>query len=255
MITFRSRWWNVFAFLLVLFSLWEIAARNGAISTLFFPAPSTIAETLRSLTISGTLPTHLFTTLKRVFFALAFGGTAGVLLGLAMGWSSRLRAIIDPFIAATHNIPKIAVFPLVMLIFGIGEFSKILLLSVASFFPMLINTMSGVRQISPIHFEVAKNYRASLWKMLTRVVLPGSLPMMLAGLRIAFNVGLMITLAIELVASKHGLGVMIWFAWETLRTEELYATLFVTASLGISFNFLLQAVSKRLVHWQMEREL
>ena len=125
--------------------------------------------------------------------------------------------------------------------------------AVGVFFPMLINTMAGVRQISLIHFEVAQNYGASLFKVFTRVVVPGSLPLVLTGARLALNIALLLTIAVEMVAAQEGLGEMIWFAWETLRTEELYASLIVIAALGISFNFLLQRLRARLVPWQVER--
>lgn len=234
---------------------WELAVHAGAVSPLFFPPPSSIAKTLYRLIETGELAENLGATMKRVFLALLTGGSAGFLLGMAMGWSQRIRMFLDPLVAATHNIPKIAVLPLVMLILGVGEFSRVTLLSLAAFFPMAINAMAGVRQISPIHFEVAQNYGASRWKVFSRVVFPGSLPMVLTGLRLAFNVALMLTIAIELVIARKGLGVMIWFAWETLRTEELFAGLSVAAALGIGFNFLLLRMSHWLVHWQVEREV
>jgi NitT/TauT family transport system permease protein len=141
-----------------------------------------------------------------------------------------------------------------MIVFGIGETSKVVVVAVASFFPMLINTMAGVRQIHPIHFEVAKNYGASLRKIFTRIVVPGSLPLILTGMRLALNIALLLTIAVELVAAQKGLGSMIWFAWETMRTEELYVSLIVTAILGISFNFLLQTITKYLIPWRVIRE-
>jgi len=238
----------------VALAIWEWQVRIGGLSALFFPAPSTIARTLARLVTSGELETHLSATLSRLFLGFALGGLPGLILGLAMGWSRRLRAIIDPLIAAAHPVPKIAVLPLIMIIFGIGESSKIVVVAVAVFFPMLINTMAGVRQISPIYFEVAKNYGASLFKVLTRVVVPGSLPLVLTGTRLALNTALVLTIAVEVVAAQEGLGEMIWFAWQTLRTEELYATLIVIAALGISFNLILQRLTARLVPWQVERE-
>jgi len=250
-----ARWWHMPLVLTILSGAWEIGVRGSFISPLFFPPPSTIFETLGKMVADGRLFSNLSVTLQRMFFALAIGGTIGLLLGLAMGWSRRLRLIVDPFVAAAHHIPKIAVFPIIMLLFGIGELSKLVVLSMGTFFPMLINSMAGVRQISRIHFEVAKNYGAGTWKQLIRVVLPGSLPSILAGLRIASNGALMITLAIELLSAKEGMGVLIWFAWETLRTEELYAALVVTASLGIFFNLVLELLTHKLVHWEAEREV
>lgn len=235
--------------------VWEWSVRSGRLSALFFPAPSVVVMTLVRLFRSGDLATHTRATLLRVVFGLVLGGVPGLLVGLAMGWWRPLREALDPLVAAVHPLPKIAVLPLIMIIFGIGESSKIVAVAVGTFFPMLINTMAGVRQISPIHFEVAKNYGASRFKVLTRVVIPGSLPLVLVGARLALNIALLFTIAVELVSAREGLGEMIWLAWQTLRTEELYASLAVIGALGISFNLLLQFFAKRLVPWRAEREV
>ena len=171
-----------------------------------------------------------------------------------MGWSHRIRAVLDPAVAAFHPIPKIAVFPLIMVIFSIGEVSKVILIAIATFFPMLLNGMAGVKQINPTYFQVAENYGASRLKVFTRVVIPGSLAVVLVGVRIALNLALTLTVAVELVSARRGLGAMIWMAWETLRTEELYATIAITSLLGISFNFFIQRLSELLIPWQVERK-
>ena len=251
----RLERWLPVAVVAVILAIWEWRVRTGGLSALFFPPPSTIALTLVRLITSGELATHLSATLSRLFVGFALGGLPALILGLAMGWSRRLRLVLDPFIAAAHPIPKIAVLPLIMIIFGIGETSKMVVVAVAVFFPMLINTMAGVRQISPIYFEVAENYGAGLFKVFTRVVVPGGLPSVLTGARLALNTALVLTIAVELVAAQEGLGEMIWFAWQTLRTEELYASLIVIAALGISLNFLLQRLTARLAPWQVEREV
>jgi ABC-type nitrate/sulfonate/bicarbonate transport system permease component len=250
----RLEWWLPGLVAVVALVAWEWQVHTGGLSALFFPAPSAIVQTLVQLLINGELPAHAGATLSRLILGFLLGSAPALILGLAMGWSSRLRAVVDPFIAAAHPIPKIAILPLIMIIFGIGESSKVVVVAVAVFFPILINTMVGVRQIPPIHFEVAQNYGAGLFKVFTRVVVPGSLPMVLTGARLALNVAMLLTIAVELVAAQKGLGEMIWFAWETLRTEELYASLVVIAVLGISFNLLLQHVTSRLVPWQVDRE-
>jgi NitT/TauT family transport system permease protein len=250
----RLERWLPAAIVAGVLAVWEWRVHAGGLSALFFPAPSTIALTLVRLLGSGELASHLSATLSRLSLGFALGGLPGLTLGLTMGWSRRLRLVIDPLIAAAHPVPKIAILPLIMIIFGIGETSKVVVIAVVVFFPMLINTMAGVRQISPIHFEVAQNYGARLFKVFTRVVVPGSLPFVLTGARLALNVGLLVTIAVELVAAQEGLGEMIWFAWETLRTEELYASLIVIAALGIGLNFVLQRLTAHLVPWQVERE-
>jgi len=250
----RLEWWLPAGVVAAALAIWEWQVGTGSLSALFFPAPSAIALTLVRLLTSGELATHLSATLSRLFLGFALGGLPSLILGLTMGWSRRLRAVVDPFIAAAHPVPKIAVLPLIMIIFGIGESSKVVVVAVATFFPMLINTMAGVRQISPIHFEVAQSYGASVFKVFTRVIAPGSLPLVLTGARLALNVALLVTIAVELVAAQEGLGEMIWFAWQTLRTEELYASLIVIAALGIILSLLLQYLTARLVPWQVERE-
>jgi NitT/TauT family transport system permease protein len=249
----RREWWLPLLVIVLVLAVWEWQVRTGGMSALFFPAPSTIIQTLVRLLVEGELLAHLGATLARLFLGFLLGGIPALILGLFMGWSRGLRAVVDPLVAAAHPVPKIAILPLVMIIFGVGESSKVVVVAIAVFFPILINTMAGVRQIPPIYFEVAQNYGAGLFKAFARVVVPGSLPLVLTGARLALNVALLITIAVELVAAQKGLGEMIWFAWETLRTEELYASLVVIAGLGIAFNLLLQRLMARLVPWQVER--
>jgi NitT/TauT family transport system permease protein len=234
---------------------WEGAARLGWLPPLLLPAPSAIASKVAALAASGELAHHTSATVWRVLVGLALGGVPGAAVGLAMGWSRRARALGDPLVAAMHPIPKIAILPLVMVVFGIGESAKIVVIATSAFFPILTSAMEGVRQISPIHFEVARNCGASRAKVLTRVVLPGSLPLLLAGARLALNTALLLTIAVELVLTQNGLGSMIWMAWQTLRIDQLYASLLVIAALGIVFNALLQRLSAALVPWQEEQQV
>jgi NitT/TauT family transport system permease protein len=249
----RFERWLPAAIVAAILAAWEVAVRTGGLSALFFPAPSVIVGTLYRLLASGRLTANVGATLSRVLVGFILGGIPGVVLGLLMGWSRRLHAVVDPFIAAAHPVPKIAILPLIMIIFGIGETSKMIVVAVAVFFPILLNTMAGVRHIHPIHFEVATNYGASVSKVFTRVVIPGSLPFMLTGIRLALNVALLLTIAVELVAAENGLGAMVWLAWETLRTEELYASIVVAAALGICFKLIIQRLMQRLVPWRVER--
>jgi NitT/TauT family transport system permease protein len=140
---------------------WEVVARAGMVSKLFFPAPSVIARTLFGMLQGGRLAQDVAGTVGRLLTGFLFGGSAGLLVGMWMGWSPTTRRILDPFVAAAHPVPKISTLPLIMLIFGIGVVSKTLIVAVAAFFPMLINTMAGVSQIQPVYFEVAENYGAS----------------------------------------------------------------------------------------------
>jgi NitT/TauT family transport system permease protein len=220
------------------------------VPVLFFPPPSLILATVGKMARNGELALHIGATLSRLLLALAWGGGAGLVLGMAMGWSTRLRTVVDPFVAALHPVPKMSLLPLIMLIFGIGWFSKALVVAVSTFFPMVINTMAGVRQIDPNYFDVAKVYGATRWRVFWRVVLPGSLPSILAGARMALNRALGATIGLELITADTGLGSLLFFAWQTLRTEELYATVFVIAVLGYAFRWVTDAFVSKLVPWQ-----
>jgi NitT/TauT family transport system permease protein len=228
---------------------WEGLSRTSIISPLFFPPPSVILVSIYDLVISHALWPHLGATLMRMSLGLLLGGIPGILVGLGMGWSRRARVLLDPLVAAFHPLPKVAILPLIMIIFGIGELSKVMAVAVAVFFPVLINSMVAVLQIEPLLFEVAELYGAGRGRTFKRVVLPGSLPMIIAGVRIALNSALLITIAVELVTARQGLGALIWLAWELFRTEELYAGLFVIGLLGVLTNWLMTRIQRRLIPW------
>lgn len=240
-----------FILLVMILGTWELLSDLRLVSPLFYPSPSTIMVALWQLLAGGKLWTNLEITFFRLGTGLVLGMIPGFILGVWMGWSRKMQIILDPFIAAIHPIPKTAIFPLVLILLGIGESSKIFTIAIATFFPVLINSMAGVKQISPGYFEVAENYGADTLNTFKRIILPGSLPLVLVGVRIAFNNTLMITIALELLAARKGLGVLIWYAWETLHTQELYATLIVIALIGILANTLLQKLTHAIVPWSV----
>lgn len=245
--------WLPLAISVAILLVWEFVARQGWVPALFFPAPSTVARTMVKLGLEGTLLQNTGITLVRIALGVLVGGGLGALLGLVMGMSRPLRRVAEPFVSAAHPIPKIAIFPLILIVFGIGESSRVAVVALAAFFPVLISTMNGVSQIQSIYFEVAQNYGAGRLQEFTRVVLPGSLPSMLTGLLLALNIALLLCIAVEMISATRGLGAMIWMSWQTLRTEELYAALLVIVVLGISFNVLFHRLLQRLVPWQPER--
>ncbi len=239
---------------LIVVLAWELGTRSGSISRLFFPAPSTILNTLANMLTSGKLLTDLGYTLLRFSLGLAFGGCLGLLLGLLMGWSQVVRVVANPIVAAIHPLPKLALLPLALIIFGIGEQSRIVLIALTAFFPLLINSMAGVQQIDNLTLEVARHYGVRGWTLIRRVILPGSLPMILAGIQLAVNAALLVTVSVELVTAHQGLGATIWLAWQTLRVEELYATLLVIALLGLITNRALEWLTTYALPWQRSTE-
>lgn len=241
--------WSALVIVVLFFSWWEFISRTEMVSTLFFPTPTSIFSTLVEMITTGKLTEDFLATMRRVFSGFLIGGSVGLLLGLSMGWIARLRIVLDPIVAAVHPIPKISLLPIILVIFGFGEMSRTVMVSIAAFFPMLINSMAGVTQINPTYFEVARNYGASQWKIFRRVVLPASLPLVLTGARLALTMSLTITIVVEIRWGSTGLGTNIWLAWETLRTQILYAVVAVLSLLGMTFNFSLLALTKLLVPW------
>lgn len=234
---------------LMLVLAWETAARNGWIDALIFPKPTKILATLVSLWRTDLLES-LRVTLTRYFSGVVCGAVPGVLLGLAIGWSPRISRIIDPFIAAIHPLPKIVLFPLFIVIFGVSEWSKIASIALTVFFPALINSAAGAREISPLYLEVIRSYGGGRAAAFRHVIVPGSLPMILNGLRIASNLGLLVTIAIEFTVMSPGIGSIIWVALQTMRTEQLWAGIIVISLVGIIVNTPIQWLLRRVASWQ-----
>lgn len=228
---------------------WEWAVRSGRVSPLFFPAPATVGAALTRLLVEDTLLVDAGLTLYRADVGLLIGATSGIILGLMMGWSIRVRSVAEPFVAALHPIPKTALFPLLLIFMGLNEKPRLALIALSAFFPLLINTMNSVSSIEPTLLEAAANYGARGFNLFRRVFLPASLPGILSGTRIAANTAMTIAITVELLTSQNGLGARIWMAWETLRTENLFATLIVIATIGLAINWLLTRLARRLMPW------
>ncbi|MCE5262482.1 MAG: ABC transporter permease [Deltaproteobacteria bacterium] len=263
-------------FPILLLALWELAVGLNWLDQRFFPAPHAVAVALYQLTVDGELmgklwllpgiiaagdwagalkvfeEGHLWVSLFRIFSGFLLGAVPGVILGVVMGMNRTVRVALDPVISAVYVLPKIAILPLVMLVFGIGEISKIVIVAIASFFLVLINTTAGVRDIEPIFFEAGRNYGANRVQMFRHIVIPGALPIIFSGLRLSLGTSLIVIIAAEFVAAKYGLGYLIWFSWQTLLTENMFAGLVVIMILGALFTSGLQALERRLMPWQRE---
>jgi NitT/TauT family transport system permease protein len=235
--------------LTVILVVWEICGRLGFLNPLFFPVPTRIIAAGISMLLDGGMQANLSVTLFRVFAGFLIGTIPGILLGLLMGASERTRLLLDPVVAALYPIPKLAIFPLLMIIFGIGETSKIAAVAIGCFFLVLINSMAGVRNISRVYFEVAENYGASRWQLLTRIILPASLPLVFTGIRLALGTSLIVVVGVEFVSANYGIGAMIWNAWETFEIEKLYVGIFLCALLGLLFTVVLKKAEERITPW------
>ncbi len=235
---------------LVLLGIWELCGRMGWLDVRFFPLPTRIAAYLLWLFREDALLVDIGSSMRRIGLGLLVGFVPGALLGLAMGLSSWARVILGPLVALTYPIPKIAILPLLLIIFGLGETSNVMVVAIGVFFLALINTYSGVSQIPAIHFDVARVYRVRPWRRLTHIVLPAAFPGIFTGLKLAVGYGLILIVAAEMVAAGSGIGYRIWTSWETYVIIELYACLAVISGIGVLMSVALEALERVLAHWK-----
>jgi NitT/TauT family transport system permease protein len=238
---------------ILLLILWEAVVRARVLDVRFFPAPSQVIRTLGELIVAGTLLQDVGISLSRIGAGFVLGSTAGLVVGLLMGLSRLLRAAIKPLVGVIYPIPKIAILPLVMLIFGLGEPSKYAIVAIGVFFLVLLNTMAGVMNIERIYLDVGQNFGARKLDVLLTIALPGALPFIFTGLRLAWGTGLLLIVAAEFVAAKSGLGYLIWNAWQTFSVEEMYAGLLTISALGLLSFAIIDLIERRLLPWKPDR--
>ncbi len=248
----RDRLISILSPILLLFA-WELAARAALVDTRFFPALSTIAHTAGHLVESGILLENTLASLQRLFWGFLLGGIPALFLGIAMGLFRPLRAAIEPLIAVTYPIPKSAILPLILLVFGLGEASKIVMVAIGVFYPICINSAAGVLEINKIYLDVGKNFRASRWQTFRTIALPGALPFIMSGIKLGVGMGLILIAIAEMVGAKSGLGYMIWNAWEILAVEAMYVGLIMIAVIGYVFSLLLNELEGWIIPWKAER--
>lgn len=238
---------------LLLLLAWEAAARLGWIDTRFFPAPSAVLVQLQELLARGVLQQHVGITLGRIAIGFALGAVPGLVVGIIMGLSPLIRAALQPLVGALFPIPKIAVLPLLMLIFGLGEGSKYAVVAVGVFFQVLISTIAGVVNIDRIYFDVGKTFHTSPGQTFRSIALPGALPVIFAGFRLGWGTALLLLVTAEMVRSTAGLGFLIWQSWQTFNVEEMYAGLIVISLIGFVSFLLIDWLERVVIPWKARK--
>ena len=237
----------------VVFLIWEICSRTGLLDVRFFPAPSEIFYHLFFVSPDEGILMDIVFSVYRISVGYIAGCSLGILLGVGMGLSPFLRMMFYPLIMVTYPIPKIAVLPLIMLIFGIGDLSKIVVVVIGSFFLVLMNTLHGVDSLAQIYHDVAKVYKISRRNFIFKIVIPGSLPSIFTGLKLAIGYSLVIVVAAEFSGADKGIGYLIWQSWETFSIKSMYAGIFVIGVLGFIFSYALDLLERKLVPWKDQK--
>ncbi len=239
---------------IALLLFWELLVRTRILDARFFPAPSSIVGTFYNLVFvvpwQNGLPNHVITSLSRALVGFAIGAVPAICLGVVMGLAPLVRAGLQPIVGALFPIPKVAILPLVMLIFGLGEQSKWAIIAIGVFFQVLIATAAGVANIDKIYLDVGRNFGADRLATFRTIALPGALPVIFAGIRLGWGVALLLLVTAEMVSSKSGIGYLIWQSWQTFSVEEMYVGLVTIAGVGILSFWLLDAVEHLLIPWK-----
>lgn len=239
---------------LALLAVWEVLVRLGSLDARFFPAPLSIISTFERMAFETAWPDslgyHVLVSLSRAAIGFVLGAIPAIVLGALMGLVPLLRAAIQPMVGALYPIPKVAVLPLVMLIFGIGEESKWAIIAVGVFFQVLIATAAGVANIDRIYLDVGANFKASRVATFTTIALPGALPVIFAGLRLGWGAALLLLVTAEMVSSQSGIGFVIWRAWQLMSVEDMYVGLVVIAFIGIASFWIFDMAEARLLPWK-----
>lgn len=233
----------------VLLILWEVICRSGVVSALFLPSPTGIIAALMDMLTGGEIAASLAASMYRIVLGFVLGSVIGLAVGLFTGTSALIDRIGTPIVNALYPIPKIALLPLFILWLGIGELSKVTIIALGVFFPVAMNTYSGVKNVDPLLIKVAVSFNATRWMTLKKVVLPAALPMIFTGLRLAAGTSLLLLVAAEMIAAQEGIGALILHYGDLMITDRLMAGVIVLSVLGLVFNQLLQWAENRAIPW------
>jgi len=234
----------------ILLLIWELGPRTGVIPERTLAAPSEVAETLFDLVASGELLSNLLVSSGRVAAGLAIGITVGVALALLAGLSRPGEVAVDPLMQIKRTIPTLALTPLFIVWFGIGEAPKIALIAFASVFPVYLNLYSGIRGVDLRLIEGARSFGLSRAELVWHVVLPGALPSLLVGLRYSLSVAILVLVVAEQINASAGLGYLINNARDFMRTDIIVVCLMVYAVLGLLADWAVRVVETRALVWR-----
>lgn len=232
-----------------LVAVWEWASRNGWIAPHILPAPSKVATTAWALIRSGALPADLAVSLKRAALGFVIGGSIGFVLGTLVGLSRLAEALLDRSIQMIRAIPFLAGLPLVIIWLGVGEVQKVFLVALGVAFPVYINTLLGIRQVDPKLIELGNVQGLSSLQLIRRIVLPGALPSILTGVRVALATAWLALVVAETIAAEKGLGFLALDAREFLRTDVIVLVVVVYALIGVAADAIVRVLERALLAW------
>lgn len=234
--------------------LWELYARSGAVDPIFLPPVSLIVKTFFQVLWSGELLQHAIASLQRVFAGFTIAAVTGIILGLLVGWFQIVRDFLDPLIELTRPVSPIALIPLAILWFGIGPESKIFVIFMATFFPILLNTIAGVQNTDRLMVRAAQALGARQFRILRTVSIPSAAPFIFSGLRISLGIAFIVIIASEMVAAQNGLGWLILDSQRVYRTDTVFVGIVTISGLGLTADYAMRRLGQLAFPWVYTKE-
>jgi NitT/TauT family transport system permease protein len=243
-------WLHGFLLVFAFFIFWEILPRAGIVDPLLLPTFSDVIKALINLAASGKLFVHISASIQRSLIGFGLAVLVAVPLGFLMGWYNRFERYTDLLIQSLRNTSTFALLPVFLLFLGLGEASKVAIIFYSASWQLLINTISGVKNVDPIYIKAAKSMGVSDKDLFSKIILPASLPSIIAGARLGAKIALMVVIAAEMIGAKSGLGFFIQNAQFNFMIPEMYAGILTLAILGIMVNYLLVWFEKKATSWK-----
>ncbi|WP_093179584.1 ABC transporter permease [Pseudovibrio sp. Tun.PSC04-5.I4] len=234
----------------VLVAFWEFGSRNGIISNLVLPAPSEALDAFIDLYNSGSLWQHLSASLYRLILGWSVGTALGIFVGLMIGLFSMARSSLLPLTSAFFPIPKIALLPLFIIWFGIGEGSKVATILFGTFFPTVIATYGGVDNVDRGLVRMGQSFGMKWTSIVWKIILPGALPAILSGTRISASIAIILLVAAEMIGAEYGIGAYVLMAGSLFATDQLIAGVAMLSVLGLCVSWLIGRAEKSLLRWR-----
>jgi ABC-type nitrate/sulfonate/bicarbonate transport system permease component len=238
---------------IVALAVWEAFWSAGKISPLFFTGPSQVLRRFIEEWNDGRLKQDMAYSGTNFVIGVGMAIASGVMLGVIIGWYRRLAMVFEPFLTALYSTPRVAMIPLVLIWFGIGVWSKIFIVFINAFFPVLINTIGGVKAIDRDLLRAARSFCASDRQIFTTVVIPGSVPFILTGVRQAVSLGLIGVVVGEMFGGSEGIGYMVNYGGQTFQTDTVFLGVVIIAFAGIVLTWFAERLEKHFSRWRPER--
>jgi ABC-type nitrate/sulfonate/bicarbonate transport system permease component len=245
----NGNWLGLATFLAIL-AVWEAVSASGRVSPALLPPPSRVLPLVWQILASGSFVAPFAETLSLLALGFGIGCVSACALGLAMGWSAALFRLLEPLVELVRPIPKPALIPPLFLFLGLGTATKVTVVALAAFFPILINTLQAVRGIDPVTVGTARTFGYSRTETLLNTVLPASLPMILTGMRVSLGLSLVLVILAEMLINSKGIGYLILDMQRSFRVPEMYAWIVILGLLGLLLNAVFEWIEGRLVAWR-----